>query len=124
MSPRPEEKKKSTRPLPRKKKPSRAVVAQPPLTGKQKMHLRGLGHHLDVLVQVGADGVTEGVLHALNEALLDHELVKVRIAAEREARAAAVEQLAHESKAQVAQTLGRTALFFRARAEDSKITLP
>ncbi len=44
MSPRPDDKKKSTRPLPRKKKPSRAVVAQPPLTGKQKMHLRGLGH--------------------------------------------------------------------------------
>ena len=94
-----------------------------PLSGKQKRQLRALGHHLDVIVQVGADGVTEGVVAALAQALDDHELVKVKIADDREGRAAAVEQLATQTGSEVAQTLGRTALFFKKRKKKSKIPL-
>ncbi len=91
------------------------------LSGKQKAALRALGHHLHPLVQVGADGVTGGVVAALAQALEDHELVKVKIAADdREARTSAIEELAGGTGAQVAQTLGRTALFFKKRKKKSK----
>src|SRR5262249_41177875 len=52
------------------------------LDGKQRRKLRALGHHLGVVVQVGHEGVTAGVLAALEEALWDHELVKVKLASE------------------------------------------
>ena len=66
-----------------------------PLNGKQKRQLRALGHHLNVVVQVGSDGVTDGVISAADQALKDHELIKVKIAEEdREGRAASVEKLA------------------------------
>jgi RNA-binding protein len=93
------------------------------LTGKQKRTLRALGHHLNVVVQVGADGVTPGLIGAVKQALADHELVKVKIAADREARDEAIEAIATGTKAHVAQVLGRTALFFKARRKDSKIKL-
>lgn len=95
-----------------------------PLNGKQRRQLRALGHHLDVVVQVGANGVTEGVAKALSQALADHELVKVKIAGEdRESRMASVDALAQQTGSEVAQTLGKTVLFFKQRKKKPKIKL-
>ncbi len=93
------------------------------LTGKQRRKLRALGHHLSAVVQVGDEGVTPGVVAATSQALEDHELIKIRIADEREGRAKAVETLAKETGALVAQELGRTALLFKKRKKKSKIQL-
>jgi RNA-binding protein len=91
------------------------------LTGKQRRHLRALGHHLHAVVQVGDSGVTEGVISATSQALEDHELVKIRIADEREGREEAIEALAEGTGAEVAQVLGRTALLFKRRTKKPKI---
>ena len=89
------------------------------MTGKQRRQLRALGHHLEAVVQVGQQGVTPGVLAAVEQALFDHELIKVKLP-EGEARHEAAEQLAKETGAEVAQVLGRTALLFKRREEDSR----
>jgi len=95
-----------------------------PLTGKQRRQLRALGHHLQPVVQVGHAGVTEAVVAALEQALVDHELVKVRISENAlEPRAAAATALATATSSEVAQVLGRTVLLYRARPEDPKILL-
>ena len=91
-----------------------------PLTGKQKRHLRALGHHLSAVVQVGSSGVTEGVIAAAAQALADHELIKVKIAAERDEREAAVGALVEGTGAELAQMLGKTALLFKKRTKKSK----
>lgn len=87
------------------------------LNGKRRRQLRALGHHLHAIVQVGDDGVTDGVIAATAQALEDHELIKVRIADERDGREAAIEQLAEGTGSAVAQVLGRTVLLFKRRAE-------
>ena len=101
------------RPLPKRKK-------QGELTGKQKRTLRGLGHHLSVVVQVGQHGVTHAVIMALDEALERHELVKAQIADERDGRADAAQRLADATSSVVAQELGKSVLFFRQREERSR----
>ncbi len=93
------------------------------LTGKQRRKLRALGHHLEVVVQVGAAGVTDGVLAAVEQALHDHELIKVKVAEGPEDRHDAAAHLAGETSSEVAQVLGRTVLLFRKRKEKSKIQL-
>lgn len=91
------------------------------LTGKQKAKLRALGHHLNAVVMVGSDGVTEGVISAAAQALEDHELIKVKIAEEdREGRAASIETLVNGTNSEVAQTLGRTVLLFKKRKKKTK----
>ncbi len=89
------------------------------LSGKQRRKLRALGHHLEVVVQVGQQGVTPGVAAAVEQALFDHELIKVK-RPEGGERHEVAEQLARETEAEVAQVLGRTALLFKKRDEDSK----
>lgn len=91
------------------------------LTGKQRRQLRALGHHLHAVVQVGDAGVTEGVIAATAQALEDHELVKVRIADDREGREAAIDELASGTGSQIAQVLGRTVLLFKRRKKRPKI---
>lgn len=95
------------------------------LTGKQRRHLRALGHHLDPVVQVGKDGLSEGLLSAIEVALEQHELVKVRlgdsVGGDREAVSEALAESVH---AQLIGVLGRTVLLYRCHPSESKIQLP
>ncbi|MDY7226869.1 ribosome assembly RNA-binding protein YhbY [Hyalangium rubrum] len=91
-----------------------------PLTGKQRRALRAKGHHLEPVVLVGQSGVTEGVLSALTQALNDHELIKVKINEGPETRHEAAERMAQGTGSELVQLLGRTALLFKKRKEDSE----
>jgi RNA-binding protein len=91
-----------------------------PLTGKQRRQLRALGHHLEPVVIVGQSGVTEGVIAAVQQALHDHELIKVKINEGPETRQEAAQKLAEGTSAELAQLLGRTALLFKKRDEGSE----
>ncbi len=95
------------------------------LTGKQRRYLRGLGHGLDPIVQVGKGGVTAPVIAAADQALLSHELIKVRRGAECPAdRDEVAAALAAATGAAVVQTLGRTLLLYRVHPETPRIQLP
>lgn len=91
-----------------------------PLTGKQRRRLRALGHHLQPLVIVGQQGITPGVLGAVEQALFDHELIKVKVGEGSEERHQTAEALARGTESEVAQILGRTVLLFKKRDEKSK----
>jgi RNA-binding protein len=95
------------------------------LTGKQRRHLRSLGHPLEPVVQIGKNGITDGVITAVDEALEQHELVKVRIGTEcPEDRHEVAERLGPATKSEVAQLLGRTILVYRRHPKEPKIKLP
>ena len=95
------------------------------LTGRQRRHLRALGHHLNAVLQVGHEGVTDPVVRQAGEQLEAHELIKVRISENApEERQDVAEILAERCGAQLAQVLGRTALLYRRRKEKPSITLP
>ena len=96
-----------------------------PLTGKQTRHLRALGHHLEPVVQVGKQGLTDGARDAVHAALTTHELVKVRVGTEcPDEPQALADRLGPELKAEVAQRLGRTILLYRRHPKKPKIELP
>ena len=94
------------------------------LTGNQRRHLRGLAHHANAIVQVGHQGVTEGVLGQLKQALLDHELVKVRLAQAVEDRRGAASALAEGADADLVQLMGRTVVVYRPHPKKPIIVLP
>jgi RNA-binding protein len=96
-----------------------------PLTGKQKSHLRALAHKLKPVVQLGHQGLTEGVLAALDVALEKHELIKLKVAGEAEVDAEEiVPAIEKAARCQVAQLIGHTLVIYRRRERDPKIVLP
>ena len=96
-----------------------------PLTGKQRRHLRSLGHNLTPAIYVGKEGVSEAVIAALDEALLTHELVKVKLGQNAVAgRDDAAAALAEGTASHVAQLLGNTILLYRRHPEKPRLKLP
>src|SRR5690606_37480095 len=66
-----------------------------PLSESHKKYLRGLGHKLKPAVTVGGAGISEALVAEFEATIAHHELVKVRVrAADREARDAAIDELA------------------------------
>jgi RNA-binding protein len=94
-----------------------------PLTGKQRRKLRALGHHLSPVVQIGQHGVTPAVVAAVEQALFDHELVKIKVGEGPADRHEAAEQLADQTESEIAQVLGKTILLYKRRAEKPAIVL-
>ena len=123
--------KKSARPRPKHAPAEKTVEAKAAaekarvLSGKQARHLRGLGHQIEPTVQIGKDGLTDGVVAATREALLAHELVKVKILQDAPIdRKVAGSELAGRTDAALAQTLGRTLLLYKRHPSNPKIVLP
>lgn len=106
-----------------KKKKPRAPAA--PLTGKHKSYLRSLAHPLKAVVQIGHQGLTAGVVAALEVALERHELIKVKVAGDAEVGASELgPQIEKATHGQVAQIIGHTLVVYRRREQDPKIQLP
>ena len=90
------------------------------LSNKQKQHLKGLAHSLKPIVQLGQNGLTEGVLAEIENALSFHELIKVKLpAGEKTARREIVDAICLQSGATAIALTGRTAVFFRQALESS-----
>lgn len=94
------------------------------LSNKQKQHLKGLAHPLKPVVLLGNNGLTEGVLAEIEQALDHHELIKIKVPEEdRELRKQIMATIVHETEASEVQIIGKTQVIYRA-AEEPKIHLP
>lgn len=95
------------------------------LSGKQRRYLRSLGHELRPVVQIGRDGLDDGLVAAVDRALTDHELVKIKVGeAANLDRHDAAAALAARTRSEVAQVLGHTVLLYRAHPDEPEIALP
>jgi len=93
------------------------------LQGFQRKFLRGMAHDLDPLVQVGHEGITDGVVAAMEQALLDHELIKVRMHEPEDKKAMAAE-LSRRADAHLCGLIGHTAIIYRPHPKEPRIKLP
>jgi RNA-binding protein len=85
------------------------------LSGSDKRRLRAAAHGLSPIVIVAARGVTDSVVAETDRALRDHELIKVRVEIDdRDARRSAGSTLAERCAAEVAQTIGKIWVLYRA----------
>jgi RNA-binding protein len=83
-------------------------------SGKLRQALRGHGHRLSPIVQIGKAGVTEGVVRQVEHALADHELIKLRVDADCPAdRFAVAERLAERPGVNVVQIIGGAILLYK-----------
>ena len=94
------------------------------LSNKQKKHLKGLAHPLKPVVLLGQNGLTEGVLAEIENALSFHELIKVKIATDdRETKQLIIDAIVRETEAINVAKIGHIAVLYR-QSEEKKIDLP
>lgn len=95
-----------------------------PLSKSQIKSLRSQAHHLKPIVMVGQNGLKDSILEELEIALDFHELIKVKIAADKEEREEIAEELVSSSKAEMIQHIGQMIVLFRRNPKKPKIILP
>ncbi|MEO6410876.1 MAG: YhbY family RNA-binding protein [Burkholderiaceae bacterium] len=92
------------------------------LTPAQRKEKRADAHHVDPVVMIGNDGLTEAVTREVDAALAVHGLVKVRVASEdRMAREAALMQLAESLGAAPIQHIGKLLVLWRPPVAKEKV---
>jgi len=84
-----------------------------PLKAAQKKNLRALAHHLKPLVTVADKGLSDSVIAEIERALYDHELIKVKLRGERDTRKAWSESISEHCGAEIVQTIGQIACFYK-----------
>ncbi len=95
------------------------------LTGKQRRFLRAEAHSLEPTVMIGKEGLSDSVVEATLEALLAHELIKVKVLEacplERKQVADALPGL---TKAELAGLIGRVVILYKRHPHKPSIVLP
>jgi RNA-binding protein len=95
------------------------------LTSAQTRFLRGQAHDLRAMLQVGGKGISDALVAEVAHALEQHELIKVKVAAEdREVRDAMIGELAQRAGAALVQRIGHTAVLYRPSKDKRQIVLP
>jgi putative YhbY family RNA-binding protein len=84
------------------------------ITPARRKELRGLAHHLDPVVHVGADGLTAAVQAEIDRALNAHGLIKVRVFSDdRVARETLLMTLSEALGAAAVQHIGKLLVLWR-----------
>ena len=91
------------------------------LTPAQRKDHRAEAHHLDPVVMVGNDGLTDNVKKEIDAALNAHGLIKVRVFSDdRVAREAMFQALTEELSAAPIQHIGKLLVLWRPMPEKEK----
>ena len=86
-----------------------------PLSNQMIRDLKSRAQRLDAVLKVGKAGLTEGFFKSLDQALHDHELVKVKFADHKEQRKVLAPQLAEKSGSHLVTLIGNVVVLFRHR---------
>lgn len=83
------------------------------MNSADKKKFRAEAHTLKPVVMIGQSGLTAGVLAELEQALNIHELIKIKIRAERDERKLICEKICTTTGAELIQTIGQIAVIYR-----------
>jgi len=78
-----------------------------------KKKLRAQAHSLKPVIMIGQSGFTAAVLAEIELALNNHELIKIRIRAEREDRKQISEKICTDTGAELIQSIGQIIAIYR-----------
>lgn len=88
------------------------------LSNTLKKQLRKKAHELHPIIIIGAKGLTEAVQLEIERALLDHELVKIKISSsDRLDREEMIKTICETRDAELIQKIGKVAVIYR-KSED------
>lgn len=88
------------------------------LNNAEIKHLKGIRHHLNPVVIVGNNGLSQNVIEEISRALYDHELIKVKIpAGSKDEREEIAQAIADACEATLVNHIGRICLILRKNPE-------
>jgi len=93
------------------------------LTVSERLALKGRAHALNPTVMIGNAGLTEAVLNEIAQTLKTHELIKIRVMAERPQREAILTEICTRLNAAPVQHIGKILVIYQPNPEVHKIEI-
>lgn len=93
------------------------------LTVQERLALKGRAHQLKPTVIIGSAGLTESVLKEISLTLNIHELIKIRVMAERPEREAILSEICTRLDATAVQHIGKILVIYRPNPDANKIEI-
>ncbi len=93
------------------------------LTSKQRAKLSSLANDMHPIVFLGKAGAVDGVSEALDKALSDHELIKLRFVDFKGERKELANELASKAGADLVRVIGHVAIMYRQNPNPEKRTV-
>lgn len=90
------------------------------LSSGQRKELRSKAHHLDPVVIIGNNGITESLIRSIDSALDAHELIKIRFNDHKKQKKAMTDQIAQDTSSVAAGIIGHVAILYREHSEPEK----
>ena len=96
------------------------------LSISQRSYLRSQAHHLEPVVLIGKNGVTDGTLKTINKVLNTRELIKIKFREYKDEKQSLSHQIAESTESHMVGIIGHTVIFFRQNpdSEAQNIHLP
>ena len=82
-----------------------------------KKSLKAKCHHLDTVVRLGANGLTDAVNAEIDLALNSHELIKIKLVGDKEERKELAEDIAKQHGAEIINQIGHQLCLYRKKQE-------
>lgn len=86
-----------------------------PLTNAQIRKFKATAQHLEPMLKVGKAGLSEGFVRSVNEALAQHELVKIKFSEFKEQKKELAPQLASQTASHLIMRVGNVMVLHRPR---------
>jgi RNA-binding protein len=90
------------------------------LTVTERQQLKARAHALNPTILIGNAGLTPAVLDEIAHTLRHHDLIKIRVTGEREARDAMMQQICETLHAAPVQHIGKTLIIYRPLDEQAE----
>ncbi|ADL56259.1 YhbY family RNA-binding protein [Gallionella capsiferriformans] len=93
------------------------------LTVTERLTLKGRAHQLKPTVMIGNAGLTESVLKEISVSLKQHELIKIRVMAERADRETMLTEICTQLNAAPVQHIGKILVIYLPKPDAEKIEI-
>jgi RNA-binding protein len=91
------------------------------LSNEQKKRYRSIGHGLNPVVTIAANGISTNVLAEIDRALNDHELIKIKLVIEdKDSRKKVISSIIEAMGAIVVQEIGKVIVLLRPAKQPNK----
>ena len=78
------------------------------LSSMQRNYLRSQAHHLEPVVLIGKNGLTDGTIEAVNNALDSRELIKIKFREYKDKKLSFSQQIADSTESHIVGMIGHS----------------
>ncbi len=90
------------------------------LSSRQTSQLRSLAQRLDPILHLGKAGVTDAFVASVDQALNDHELIKIKFTAFKDTKKPLAEEIATRTNSDLVWIVGHVAVLYREQSDPAK----